>query len=145
MADGRFAAARVTLLQGQDRSEQHLQRDFHTVSGSVGAAPARRARWGDLAPPLRNRWFADSPLEALDTGVRVSEVWFADAIDEGRRSANWGISEDMRLALIGPGWRDLSRRSGLCDSSLEGEGFEPSVPPRVRPKSLIRDPGIYRH
>ena len=24
------------------------QRDFHTVSGSLGAAPARRARWGDL-------------------------------------------------------------------------------------------------
>jgi hypothetical protein len=45
---------------------------------------------------------------ALDTGARVSEVWFADATE--RRSAIWGISEDMKLALIGTGWRDLSRR-----------------------------------
>ena len=29
----------------------------------IGDACFRRARWGDLAPPLRNRWFADSPLE----------------------------------------------------------------------------------
>ena len=35
-----------------------------------GAAPARRARCGDLAPPLRNRWFADSPLEG--TGFEPS-------------------------------------------------------------------------
>ena len=27
---------------------------------------------------------------------------------------------------------DLSRCSGLCDSSLEGSGFEPAVPPRRR-------------
>ena len=66
------------------------------------------------------------PADALDTGVRVSEVWFADAIE--RRSANWGISEDMMLALSGTGWRDLSRRSGLCDSSLEQTRFERSVP-----------------
>jgi hypothetical protein len=50
------------------------------------------------------------------------------AITSGRRSAIWDISEDMRLALISTGWRDLTRRSGLCDSSLEGTGFEPSVP-----------------
>ena len=68
------------------------------------------------------------PADALDTGVRVSEVWFADATE--RRSANWGISEDMRLALIGTGWRDLSRRPGLRDWSLEEDGFELAVQPR---------------
>ena len=35
-----------------------------------------------------------------------------------------GSNRKLRLALIGTGWRDLSRRSGLCDSSLEGTGFE---------------------
>ena len=39
-----------------------------------------------------------------------------------------GSNRKLRLALIGTGWRDLSRRSGLCDSSLEEDGFEPSVP-----------------
>ena len=29
---------------------------------------------GDLAPPLRNRWFADSPLEGAVTSEPVSEA-----------------------------------------------------------------------
>ena len=59
---GRIMGQKRPLKHGS-RSEQHLQRDFHTVSGSVGAAPARRARCGDLAPPLRNRWFESGPLQ----------------------------------------------------------------------------------
>jgi len=58
------------------------QRDFHTVSGSLGAAPARRARWGDLAPPLRNRWFADSPLEGNGFEISVPR-WLATANSVG--------------------------------------------------------------
>jgi len=81
------------------------------------------------------------PADALDTGVRVSEVWFADATE--RRSANWGISEDMRLALIGTGWRDLSRRPGLRDWSLEEDGFELAVPPR-RERLWGATPGKHR-
>ena len=37
-----------------------------------------------------------------------------------------GSNRKLRLALIGTGWRDLSRRAGLRDSSLEESGFEPS-------------------
>ena len=48
-----------------------------------------------------------------------------------------GSNRKLRLALIGTGWRDLSRRSGLCDSSLEEAGLEPSVPP-LRGRSRTR-------
>ena len=51
-----------------------------------------------------------------------------------------GSNRKLRLALIGTGWRDLSRRSGLCDSSLEEDGFEPSVP-----RGMGRRYSILRH
>src|SRR6516165_6096033 len=76
---------------------------------------ARRARCGNLAPPLRNRWFADSPLEGdgFELPVRrrgqcgCRPFWVGCALRSGAvRARRFWYS-----AVSATGLGDLSRRA----------------------------------
>ena len=61
-----------------------------------GAAPARRARCGDLAPPLRDRWFADSPLEEVGLELLVPLA----RVSLGFPGEKWPQADRLCVGLI---------------------------------------------
>ena len=75
---------------GESIANRCIRLDSLHIEAATAPAPASRqrrpARCGDLAPPLRNRWFADSPLEGAGLELMVPQSIQLDDVNGGRHA-----------------------------------------------------------